>query len=65
MIAYPHRAEALVEDPAVDGIAITNEMSRCPIPREGLGQLSGDPLGGRIGRDVDPYEPTTRQADND
>jgi hypothetical protein len=27
--------------------------------------LSGDPLGGRIGRDVDPYEPTTRQADND
>ena len=65
MIAYPHRAEALEEDPAVDSIAITNEMPRCLPPGEGLGQLSGGPLGGRIGRDVDPYEPTSRQADND
>ena len=46
MIAYAHRAEALEEYPAVDSIAITNEMSRCLPPGEGLSQLSGDPLGG-------------------
>lgn len=65
MISYAHSAEALEECPAVDTIAIANEMAWRLMPWKGLGQLSGDPLGGRIGGDIDPNKIPTRDPDDD
>src|SRR5512132_2661670 len=49
MISYTHHVEALEECPAVNAIAITNEMAWGLVPWERFGQVSGNPLGGRIG----------------
>jgi hypothetical protein len=65
MIAYAHGAEALEEHPTVDGITIPDEASRRFHPRESLGQLSGDPLRGRIGGDIDPNEVASGDPDDD
>jgi hypothetical protein len=53
MVTYAHRADALEEHPALDGVAIPNEVLRRFLPRECLGQLSGDPLGCGVVGDVD------------
>src|ERR1041385_4084938 len=64
MITYAHRADALEEDPAVDGVAIPNEVLRRFQPRECLGQLPGRPLRCGMSGDVHPNEVAAGDADD-
>src|SRR6476660_2965542 len=41
---------------AIDPIAITDHVTRSPIPRKSLGDLACDPFRRRVGCDVDPDE---------
>ena len=50
-----HGSEASRYGMAVRGVSVPDEVSGCLIPGEGLGDLAGDPFGGRIGGDVDPH----------
>jgi len=56
-VADAHGLESPRDDGAVGCIAITDEVSRCFIPRECLGDLPRDPLGRRVCGDVGPDEP--------
>ena len=49
---------------AVRGVSVPDEVSGCLIPGEGLGDLAGDPFGGRIGGDVDPHEVASLKLDD-
>jgi hypothetical protein len=41
---------------AIRGLSVANEVLGRLIPREGFGDLAGDPLSCRVGGDVDPYQ---------
>ena len=45
--------------------AITDQVARCRVPRECFGDLSGDPIGGRICGHIGPDEPSPLQAQDD
>ena len=49
-----HRSEPLCDDDAIGAIPIADEVSRCLIPGECLGDLARDPLGRRIRGDIGP-----------
>jgi hypothetical protein len=49
---------------AVRGVSIPDEISRRLFPGEGLGDLAGDPVGGRVGRDIDPYQLASVKPDD-
>ena len=51
-----HGSETSRYGMAVRGVSVPDEISGCLVPGEGLGDLAGDPLGGRIGGDVDPHQ---------
>ena len=57
MIADAHRVNAMGVSWAEGSIAVANQMTRCFIPREGVGHLPSDPLGSRIGSDADRDHP--------
>jgi hypothetical protein len=61
-VANAHGLDAPRDDGAVGCIAITDEVSRCFIPRECLGDLPGNPLGGRMCGDVGPYQPSPSEV---
>jgi len=61
-VADAHGLESPRDDGAVGCIAITDKVSRCFIPRECLGDLPRDPLGGRICGDVGPYQPSPSEV---
>ena len=62
MIAYAHRAHAFEEDSAVDGIAISDQVSQRLLLRECLGQLSSHPL--RCGMRRCPYRKFIRRRND-
>ena len=47
-----HSSETSRYRMAVRGVAVAYEMSGCTFPREGLGDLERDPLGGRVVSDA-------------
>lgn len=53
-VADPHGAKTPCEYLAIDAVAITNEIVRRPFPTASLGELSGDPFGGRMRRHSEP-----------
>src|SRR5215472_7541887 len=48
-----------------DGVAVTDEVARCLIPRECFGDLLGDPPGGWIRSHIAPEEPSPLQTQDD
>jgi hypothetical protein len=48
VIANTHRGKAMGDGTAVRPVTIPNKMRRRRFPRESLGDLPGDPLGGRM-----------------
>jgi len=48
VIAYTHGCKALRDGVAVAPVAISDHVVRCLIPREGIGDLTGDPLCSRM-----------------
>ena len=63
-VADTHGREASGCWMAVRGISITDEVSRRLLPGKGLGDLSGDPVGRRVGGDVDPHRLASLKPDN-
>src|SRR5271155_1763914 len=61
-VSNAHGSHATYGRGAVDGVAVTEQVARCLIPRERLSDLLGDPLGRRMCRDVGPDEPSPLQA---
>ena len=59
-----HGSETSRYGMAVRGVSVPDEVSGCLIPGEGLGDLAGDPFGGRIGGDVDPHEVASLKLDD-
>jgi hypothetical protein len=58
-----HRSEPLDESFAVSPIAIANHISRWFVPTEGFGQLTGNPLGSRVGGHTQPQKFSAGKAD--
>src|SRR3984893_2821635 len=54
-----HGSQWGCDDGAIDPIAITDHVTRSPVPRKSLGDLACDPLRRRVGCDVDPDELST------
>ena len=53
-VTDPHGAKTPCEYLAIDAVAITNEILQRPFPTASLGELSGDPYGGRMRRHFEP-----------
>jgi hypothetical protein len=60
----PHGSETSRYGMAIRGVSVSDEVLGCLIPGEGLGDLAGDPFGGRIGCDVDPDEVASLKLDD-
>src|SRR4029077_552729 len=54
-----HGAQSACDDGAIDPIAVTDHITRSPIPRKSLGDLACDPFRRRAGCDVDPDQLST------
>src|SRR5258707_12585416 len=54
-----HGAQSACDDGAIDPIAITDHITRSPIPRKSLGDLACDPFRRRVGCDIDPDQLST------
>ena len=50
VIPDAQRSKTLSNGEAVGGVAVTYDVGRCTVPREGIGDLAGDPLRRRMGR---------------
>src|SRR5262249_59713298 len=48
----------------IRGVSVPDEVSRRLLPREGLGDLAGDPVGRGVGRDVDPDQVAPLKPDD-
>ena len=48
----------------IGGISVADEVLRRLFPGEGLGDLTGDPFGRRIGRDIDPDQVASLEPDD-
>ena len=57
VIPDAHRRKTFGYGMAVGDVAVAYEMDGCTIPREGLGDLAGDPLRCGIGRHAERYQP--------
>src|SRR5580693_5889762 len=58
-------AQSACHDGAVDPIAVSDHVTRSPVPRKGLGYLTCNPLCCRVGCDVNPNEVSAVQPDDD
>ena len=56
MIANAERSKAAGEHMAVAGIAVAEQIVRCPLPAARFRELIGDPLGGRMRRNAKPQD---------
>src|SRR5258705_8929184 len=52
-------AQSACDDGAIDPIAITDHVTRSPVPGKSLGDLACDPFRRRVGCDVDPDQLST------
>ena len=57
VIPDAHRCQTLGYGMAEGGVAVAYEMGGRTVPREGLGDLAGDPLRCGIGRHAERYQP--------
>src|SRR5260221_3351250 len=57
-IPYTHCSKPLDDDIAIDAIPIANDISRRLLPAVGLGQLTGNPMGGRACGHTQPQKLT-------
>src|SRR5437870_13606965 len=64
-VADAHGSQSVLDDGAVNLIAIADQVARGLIPRECLCDLARDPIGGRMRCDVDPDEISARQSHDD
>src|ERR1700731_846785 len=55
-VSNAHSSQSACDDGAIDPIAITDHVTRSTVPRKSLGDLACNPLGCRVGCDVDPDE---------
>src|ERR1700694_4510169 len=53
-IPNAHRPKAADEDVTVDGVAVTNDVSRCSFQNIGLGELARNPFGGWVRSHSEP-----------
>ena len=65
LVPNAHGAQSARHDAAIDPIPIADEIARSLIPRKCLRDLTGDPFGRRICRDVDPDELSAVEPDDD
>src|SRR5215468_5273809 len=67
MIAYTHGCKTLRHGPAVAPVTIPDHVSGCFVPREGICELAGDPLGCRMIGDAqrDQVSPLVPQDNQD
>src|SRR3984893_9009353 len=56
LVPDAHGPPSACDDGAIDPIAITDHVTRSPVPRKRLGDLACDPFRRRVGCDVDPDE---------
>ena len=59
-----HGSETSRYGMAIRGVSVADEVSGRLLPWEGLGDLSGDPVGRRIGGDVDPDQVASLKPDD-
>src|SRR5665213_3093830 len=65
LVPNAHGANSSSDDGAIDLIPIADEVARCLIPREGLGQLACYPFSRWVCCDVDPDQVSAVQTDDD
>lgn len=53
-VPYIHRSKPLCDEHAIGAIPIADQVSRCLIPGERLGDLARNPLGCRVRGDIGP-----------
>ena len=56
LIANPKGSETAGKHAAVAGIAVADQITRCPLPAEGLRELIGDPFCRRVRRHTKPQD---------
>src|ERR1700746_1347119 len=54
LVPNAHGAQSACDDGAIGPIAITDHITRSPVPRKSLGDLACDPPRRRVGCDIDP-----------
>src|SRR5215211_6980939 len=59
-----HGCQTLRYGMAVRGVSVTDEVSGRLLPGIGLADLAGDPVGRRMGGDVDPYQTASLKRDD-
>ena len=64
-VADAHGSQSMPDGNAIDLIPIADQVARRLIPRECLGDLTRDPVGGRMRRDVDPDKISAGQSHDD
>src|SRR5664280_2090336 len=65
LVPNAHGANSSSDDGAIDLIPISDEVARCLIPREGLGQLACYPFSRWVCCDGDPDQLSAIQTDDD
>ena len=65
MISDAHGSKTPGDRTAVGRIAVPDKVVRCFIPREGIGDLTGDPLRCGISRHAERYQPPTLVPEDD
>src|SRR5215475_13885145 len=60
-----HGAQSVCDDSTVDAITVPDDVARSLIPGECLGDLSRDPISGRICCDVGPDKISATEPDDD
>ena len=65
MISDAHGSKTPGDCMAVGRIAVPDKVVRCFIPREGIGDLAGDPLRCGISRHAERYQPPTLVPEDD
>src|SRR5438876_8481894 len=65
LVADAHGAQSVRDGSTIDAIPIADQVARRLIPRECLGDLTRDPVGGRMRRDVDPDKISAGQSHDD
>src|SRR5437016_4538634 len=54
LVSNAHGTQSACDGGSIDLIAIPDHITRSPVPRKSLGDLTCNPLRGRVGCDVDP-----------
>src|SRR3954454_5496876 len=63
-VANAHRSNAARECLAVDAVPVADEILRRALPAACLGDLPGDPFGGRVRSDTEPQDAPSIMSEN-